>query len=85
MKKPLHEPALSRAGRKNVERAAYSPSEFAALCGRHPTWAYRHLYSGKLKAMTLMGRILIPASELDRVLATADTYNPKPRKMKEAA
>jgi hypothetical protein len=27
-----------------------------------------------------MGRILIPASEVERVMATAELYNPKPRK-----
>jgi hypothetical protein len=58
-------------------RAAYSPKEFAASCGRHPTWTYRLLYAGKLQAITEVGRILIPASELERVLALAKRYNPK--------
>jgi hypothetical protein len=60
-------------------RAAYSPAEFAASCGRHPSWAYRLLYANKLKAVTELGRILIPASELERVLALAEPYNPKPK------
>ena len=63
-------------------RAAYSPAEFAALCGRHPSWAYRLLYGGKVKALTDLGRILIPASELDRVLSSAARYNPQPHKPK---
>lgn len=67
-----------------TNRAAFSPSEFAAACGRHRTWTYRHLYSGKLKAVTVLGRILIPKSELDRLMATAETYNPKPKKRKAA-
>lgn len=62
-----------------TSRAAYSPAEFAASCGRHPTWAYRALYSGKIKAITGLGRILIPATELDRVLGEAELYDPKPR------
>ena len=66
----------------NRSRAAYSPSEFAASCGRHPSWAYRLLYGGKIKALTDLGRILIPASELERVLATATPYNPQPRKQR---
>ena len=76
-----------RAGAVNpakllTKRAAYSPSEFAASCGRHPSWAYRLLYGGKVKALTDLGRILIPASELERVLAAATPYNPQPRKRK---
>ena len=60
-------------------RAAYSPAEFAATCGRHPSWAYRLLYGGKIRAITELGRILIPASELQRVLGLAQPYNPKPK------
>jgi hypothetical protein len=67
-----------------LNRAAYSPREFAAKCGRHPTWAYRLLYGGKIQAVTELGRILIPASELERVLGAAQTYDPKPRKPKLA-
>jgi hypothetical protein len=64
------------------KRAAYSPAEFAATCGRHPSWAYRLLYANKVRALTELGRILIPASELERVLSRAGPYDPKPRKPK---
>jgi hypothetical protein len=37
------------------------------------------LYANKLKAVTELGRILIPASELERVLGLAEAYNPKPK------
>jgi helix-turn-helix protein len=60
-------------------RAAYSPAEFAATCGRHPSWAYRLLYGGKIHAITQLGRILIPAAELERVLSLAQPYDPKPK------
>ena len=63
-------------------RAAYSPAEFAAFFGKHPCWGYRLLYAGKVKALTTLGRILIPASELERVLAPVETYNPKPKAKK---
>ena len=63
-------------------RRAYSPAEFAASFGRHPSWAYRLLYRGKVRALPDLGRILIPASELERVLSSAARYNPKPRKPK---
>jgi hypothetical protein len=58
-------------------RAAFSPREFAAACGRHPSWAYRLLYAQKVRAITELGRILIPVSELDRILASAEPYNPQ--------
>jgi hypothetical protein len=67
---------------QNTKRAAYSPAEFAASCGRHPSWAYRLLYAGKVRALTDLGRILIPASELERVLSGAAPYNPHPRENK---
>lgn len=62
------------------KRLAYSPAEFAAACGRHPTWAYRLLYKGKLNVLTGAGRILIPASEIERLLGSATTYDPRPKK-----
>ena len=58
-------------------RAALSPGEFARSFGRHPSWAYRLLYSGKIRAITQFGRILIPTAELERVLGTAQPYNPE--------
>ena len=64
---------------QSTRRAAYSPAEFAASCGKHPSWAYRLLYSGKIHAITELGRILIPATELERVLALAQPYDPKPK------
>jgi hypothetical protein len=64
---------------QTTNRAAYSPAEFAATCGRHPSWAYRLLYGGKIRAVTQLGRILIPATELQRVLSLAQRYDPKPK------
>lgn len=61
---------------ENKHRAAYSPAEFARSCGKHPSWAYRLLYAGKINAITNFGRILIPASELARILADAKPYEP---------
>jgi len=64
---------------QSTSRAAYSPAEFAASCGKHSSWAYRLLYANKIRAVTELGRILIPASELERVLGLAQPYNPKPK------
>jgi len=58
------------------DRAAFSPAEFAALCGRSPTWAYRQIYAGRLKPIADCGRLLIPRSELDSFLARKAEYNP---------
>lgn len=50
-----------------VQRAAYSPSEFAALFGKSATWGYRQLYSGRVNAITGDGRLMIPASEVAKI------------------
>jgi hypothetical protein len=65
--------------RNETVRAALSPREFAASFGKHASWAYRLLYSGKINAITELGRILIPAAELERVLSLAQPYDPKPK------
>jgi hypothetical protein len=70
---------MSASRDQSPKRAAYSPKEFAELCGRHSSWAYRLLYGGKVRALTELGRILIPASELERVLSLAQPYDPKPK------
>ena len=58
-----------------LERVAFSPGEFAALFGKSQTWGYRQIYSGKVKAITEHGRILIPAAEVEAILQTAGIYN----------
>ena len=65
---PVHEPFLDK-------RVAYSPGEFAALFGKHQTWGYRQLYRGTVKAITQCGRILIPRSEVERLLSSAKIYD----------
>jgi hypothetical protein len=72
-----------RTQTQSSHRAAYSPKEFAASCGRHPSWAYRLLYGGKIRAISELGRLLIPASELQRVLNLAQPYDPKPKAKSE--
>ncbi len=67
-----------------TERAAFSPREFGAKLGRSPSTVYRLLYSQKLRCITEFGRILIPASELDRVLNSAEAYDPQPDRIKSS-
>jgi hypothetical protein len=59
------------------ERLGYSPTEFASLFGRSPTWGYRQIYAGRVKPVAGCGRIIIPRSEVDSVLARRREYNPK--------
>jgi hypothetical protein len=49
------------------ERAAYTPSEFAALFGHEQTWGYRQIYAGKVKVIRGHGRMMIPKSEVERL------------------
>src|SRR5881275_69336 len=59
-----------------TQRVALSPAEFAALCGRSPTWGYRQIYAGRLKPIADCGRIIIPRAEIELVLARRREYNP---------
>jgi hypothetical protein len=51
-----------------VQKVVLSPAEFAALFGRHYTWAYRQIKAGRIKVVTQIGRALIPRSEIGRIL-----------------
>lgn len=69
-----------------MERVTFSPGEFAALFGKSQSWGYRQIYAGKVKTITEYGRILIPASEVEKILGTAGRYEgmkAKPPKSKE--
>ena len=50
---------------------AYSPVKFAALFGHEQSWAYRLIYAGKVKVITEFGRMMIPATEVERILESA--------------
>lgn len=68
-----------------TDRSGYSPAEFAARFGRHPSWAYRKIYAGKVNVIEELGRLIVPDSELTRLLGKAGPYNPKPRIQQEKA
>jgi hypothetical protein len=70
---------LSRVAREPIplhERVAFTPGEFAALCGRSATWGYRQIYAARIKPISDCGRLLIPREELDSFLARKAEYNP---------
>jgi len=69
----------SRVAREAIplsERIGYSLAEFAALFGRSPTWGYRQIYAGRVKPVADCGRIIIPRTEVDSVLARRRGYDP---------
>jgi hypothetical protein len=66
------------AGQVAQNRVAYSPAEFSRLFGHHPSWSYRLLYSGRVRAVSNLGRLLIPATEISRLLESAGLYDPQP-------
>ena len=65
-------------------KVVLSPPEFAALFGRHYTWAYRQIKEGRVKVVTGTGRILIPRSEVDRLLDQARHYTGPDEKSDQA-
>jgi hypothetical protein len=78
----------SRVAREPIplnERLGYSPAEFAALFGRSATWGYRQIYAGRIKPITDCGRLLIPHTEVDSILARRREYNPKQGASNDAA
>jgi hypothetical protein len=66
-KKPLPLGALG-------QREAITPTEFAALFGRHKVWAYRQIYAHKVNVVTELGAMMIPMSEVRRLLQAAGPY-----------
>ena len=56
------------------ERVVLTPREFAAIFGRHYSWAYRQIYAGNIKVISKLGRMMIPRSEVDRLLQGKETY-----------
>ena len=56
---------------RTLDRAGYTPAEFAALFGREKTWSYRQFYAGRLKMIEGYGGRLVPASEVERIMGKA--------------
>jgi hypothetical protein len=59
------------------EKVVLSPTEFSTLFGRHYTWGYWQIYAGKIKVITNLGRMMIPRSEVDRLLEDKEIYTGK--------
>ncbi len=57
-----------------MAKLTYTPAEFAALFGKERTWTYRQLYAGKVKAITKLGQVQIPHSEVEKLLGGVERY-----------
>lgn len=55
--------------KEKLDRVAYDFDETAKLFGRDRTWVYRQVKAGRVKAITGYGKMMIAASEIDRVLS----------------
>ena len=60
-----------------VTKPAYTVSEFADLFGRHKSWAYRLIYAGQIHVISEFGLMMVPASEVGRIIGTARRYTGK--------
>lgn len=58
-------------------KPAFTVAEFADLFGRHKSWAYRLIYANRIKVIESFGRMMIPASEVETVLDSAQVYSGK--------
>jgi len=56
------------------EKVVLTPAEFSSMFGRHYSWCYRQIYAGKVKVITKLGRMMIPKSEVDRLLQEKQIY-----------
>lgn len=57
-----------------MAKLIYTPKEFAELFGKERTWTYRQLYAGKVKAITKLGQVQIPHSEVEKLLGGVERY-----------
>lgn len=57
-----------------MAKLTYTPTEFAELFGKERTWTYRQLYAGKVQAITKLGQVQIPHSEVEKLLNGVERY-----------
>ena len=61
----------------------YTPAEFAALYGRHPSWGYRRVYCGAVKVLKGSPQMAIPEAEVIRFNSETIRYE-KSKKLSAA-
>ena len=65
------------AARAEATKPVYTVAEFAALFNRHKSWAYRLIYNGRIHVISEFGLMMIPAGEVEKIVATARRYTGK--------
>jgi hypothetical protein len=74
---PSKQESVQTSSKLPPEKVTLTPTQFASLFNRHYTWAYRQIYAGKIKVISNLGRIMIPRSEVDRLLQEREIYSGK--------
>ena len=64
---------MAKTTKEQAPRVAYAFDEVAQMFGRDRTWVYRQVKAGKLQAITGFGKMMIAASEVQRVIEGAKT------------
>ena len=63
--------STARSQKKQTLPFDQRAAEFAQLFGKQTVWAYRLIYADKIKSIKGFGRTLIPRSELDQIIGSA--------------
>jgi excisionase family DNA binding protein len=66
-----------------ANRRAYTIAEAASLLGCHKVSIYRRIYSGEIKVLAGFGRLMIPATELEKFLGNVKVYVPRKQARKK--
>lgn len=66
--KEIPHPHRMKINKTTELRRAYSLQETAAFFGKDRTWAYRQVKAGRINVITGYGAMLVPASEIERIL-----------------
>lgn len=70
--------------KNETEPALLTPLEFAKIFRKKDkTWAYRQCWNGNIEVVYGYGRMLIPRTEVDRLLAKKGRYLGPKRKLKD--
>ena len=56
---------------REMKPKAYTADQFGKMFGKNGAWTRRMVNSGKLKAIRGWGEMMIPTSELDRIMDLA--------------
>lgn len=54
-----------------LTRVAYTFAEFASFFGHERSWSYRMVKANRVRAVKGYGAMMIPASEVDRLIGEA--------------